>query len=610
MPEEPGLSFPDPGSLKRGRFTYFPAVPGKLEFAIEVRRAILRDKPQVVAVELPTTLRDAYLRAVERLPEISVILYNDEHEESGAIYVPVEPADPFTEAIRTAREIGAEIVFADPDAAERPHLPDDYPDSYAVRHIPLEKYVEAYRLWPQPRSDRIAAHAEGIAWKLQGCDPLAEVLVVVSLNLLDPVLDAMEQPQAQPMARLRREGLQVLNPHPECLAEITIEYPYLQDRYEQFRAEMASGDGVDRRRVQLAVFREAEKTYESNTGERVAHWQRRLLARYTRNLAMVNRELAARIFDITVAARSVVDDNYAWEVWEAANRYPHQKEASDLPTVKISGEEVWLNTKMMRLRRRLPSKKRRRRAVGLKPRKKEKVPGEWASQLDGASICSYPPEDLVIEDYGRFLKKKGKSILSEERARSEPFTTSLLDGIDIRETIRNWHEGRIYVRNFQKLHGDVGAVIVIFDEDRDDRYTYMTTWLGEHQNESDMAFYSTYPFDHLVGPGIGRGEYGGFLMSLPARRMFDVWRDTDYDFAESKPERLLLAGLDYSLQRYVVYVAAKAPRSVFRNIAARFGRTIVYIPIGQLSPVTLKKIRVVHVLDGYDKREIAKDYIW
>ena len=85
-------------------------------------------------------------------------------------------------------------------------------------------------------------------------------------------------------------------------------------------------------------------------------------------------------------------------------------------------------------------------------------------------------------------------------------------------------------------------MIVNFDEDRDERYSYMTTWLGEHQNESDMAFYSTYPFDNLVGPGIGRGEYGGFLMSLPARRMFDVWQDPDYDFAENKPERLLLAG--------------------------------------------------------------------
>jgi len=48
----------------------------------------------------------------------------------------------------------------------------------------------------------------------------------------------------------------------------------------------------------------------------------------------------------------------------------------------------------------------------------------------------------------------------------------------------------------------------------------------------------------MVGPGIGRGEYGGFLMSLPARRMFDVWKDPDYTIAESKAERLLLAGLD------------------------------------------------------------------
>ena len=71
-------------------------------------------------------------------------------------------------------------------------------------------------------------------------------------------------------------------------------------------------------------------------------------------------------------------------------------------------------------------------------------------------------------------------------------------------------------------------------------------------------------------------------MSLPPRRMFDVWADPDYDFAETKPERLLLAALDYSIERFVVYVAAKPPRSIFRNIAARFGRTIVYIPIGQL----------------------------
>jgi hypothetical protein len=58
-----------------------------------------------------------------------------------------------------------------------------------------------------------------------------------------------------------------------------------------------------------------------------------------------------------------------------------------------------------------------------------------------------------------------------------------------------------------------------------------------------MAFYSTFPFDNMVGPGIGRAEYGGFLMSLPPRRMYDVWQDADYEYAESKSERLLLAAL-------------------------------------------------------------------
>jgi hypothetical protein len=592
-----------------------------MEFALEVRRAILSARPKVIALELPVSLETAWMSAIARLPAMSLIFYPADDEQ--AEYVLVEPADPFTEAIRTGLEIGAEIVFADPEAAERPHVKDAYPDPYAIRHIGLHRYVEAYRLYPQPRSAEIARHAAGIAWKLQGADPEAGVFVVVSLNLLSAVMDAMETPQEEPSGR-RREGVELFNPHPESLAEIATEYPFLQWRYEEFRGTIgllacrpsdapetsAPESNIDRRHVQLAVFRASEKEYEANTGERIEHWQRRMLARYSRNLAMSNHDLSASLFDMTVAARGIAGDNYAWEVWETAGRYPPQTDETDITTVRISGEEMWRDTRKIRLRRRLPSTKRRMMPTGLKARKKEKIPGEWASELNGNSICSYPPEDLVVEDYGRFLKKKGKSILSEERARVEPFTTSILDGIDLRETIRKWYEHRIYVRQYQKIQGEVGSIIVIFDEDRDNRYPYMTTWLGEGQNESDMAFYSTFPFDHMVGPGIGRAEYGGFLMSLPPRRMYDVWQDVDYEYAETKSERLLLAGIDYSIHRYVVYVAAKPPRSIFKTIASRSGRTIIYIPIGQLSPISVKKIRVVHVLDGYDKREIAKDYLW
>src|SRR6185312_202884 len=105
MPDPTGPSLPDFGSLDRGQFSYLPVVPGRLEFAAEVRRRILTDRPDIVAVELPQTLEDVYLDAVRRLPQISVIFYNDttlgnnpesayqpRADDDRSVYVPVEPA--------------------------------------------------------------------------------------------------------------------------------------------------------------------------------------------------------------------------------------------------------------------------------------------------------------------------------------------------------------------------------------------------------------------------------------------------------------------------------------------------------------------------------------
>jgi hypothetical protein len=101
------LPLPDPGSLQRGRFTYFPVAPGRLEFSVEVRRAILRDRPQVVAVELPASLQEAWIQAVGRLPEMSLIFYPDEAAGGDqAVYVPIEgspfPGQPVREPLFVA----------------------------------------------------------------------------------------------------------------------------------------------------------------------------------------------------------------------------------------------------------------------------------------------------------------------------------------------------------------------------------------------------------------------------------------------------------------------------------------------------------------------------
>jgi hypothetical protein len=215
----------------------------------------------------------------------------------------------------------------------------------------------------------------------------------------------------------------------------------------------------------------------------------------------------------------------------------------------------------------------------------------------------------VVEDFGRYLRRRGKQVLSDEQTRTVPFTSSVLDGIDVRETIRHWSEGKIFVRELGRVPGDVGSIVIIFDED-DAPYPYGQTWLGEHDQESDMAFYSTEPARGIIGPGICRVTYGGFIMSYPPQRMLDVWADRDYRIAESKAETLLLAALDYTEQRHVVHVGPRPPRSIIQQLAARLGLKILHLPLGTLSPSTVRRIRVMHVLSGHDKRKIAKDYIW
>ena len=92
--------------------------------------------------------------------------------------------------------------------------------------------------------------------------------------------------------------------------------------------------------------------------------------------------------------------------------------------------------------------------------------------------------------------------------------------------------------------------------------------------------------------------------------MSDAWTDPDYRSASMKSEVLLLAALDYCEERMVVYVGPKPPRSIFSRIAATLGLKILYLPLGTLSPSTLRRIRVMHILHGHDKRETAKEYVW
>lgn len=651
---------------KFGPIHALPILHYKMEFASLVRRAVERVSPDCIAIELPATLEAPFLRGVRRLPEISVLRYEirrpRKRDEQGGetVFLLIEPADPLAEAARLALERGIPLAFIDVDLEDYPAHEEHLPDSYAVQRIGLAPYYAEYlkaRGGAAPaREDLI--RERGMAFRLRQLAACHDrILLVCGMAHLERLKSCYEQPQAAPLERVRREGISLCNLHPDSCREILEEYPFLSALYELrrgtlppepateqhslrksfhafeliaggkrdlpeddvlFEAVLRSahhagreGDGPDRQCAMLRLFREAARHYRQETGETVHLWQKRAFFRFSRNYALVSGRLLPDLFQMLAAARGCVDDNFAYAFWRLAGFYPWQRETADLPTLRLRPEDISGGSRRIRFRPRARHGGKGLSHLQFLKRKGEKRPGEWLEGFDDPSICSYPPEDLLIEDYGRFLKKKGAHRLSEEQSRVEPFAASILDGIDMRETLRNFHEGKIYVRENLRVRGGVGSVVMIFDEDRGGKkFPYLMTWLGEHDQESDMAFYGTPPADNVVGPGICRCEYGGFLLSYPPRRMFDVWQDGDYSFARGKAEVLLLAALDYSREKHVVYVAPRPPRSCFRQIAARLGKKIVYIPVGTLSPPKLKRLRVFHVLFGHDKRGVAKDYIW
>ena len=633
-----------------------PVLHYRMECAELVRLAAAELDPDAIAIELPATLEIPFIRAVRRLPEISVLSY-----QAGAetVYLLVEPADPLVEGARQALERGIPLSFIDVDTDSYPRHYEALPDSYSISRIGLAAYYREFltRTGNPAVCREDQRREQGMAYRLQ---QLARdhhrILFVCGMAHLERIKTLYAAPQAAPLERLRRDGISLFNLHPDSCREILAEFPFLSAVFEvrrgplpdepaekegglrkRFHAlELISGGKeqlseeqlmenaihrtarqlgkagafLDRQRLIYRLFSEAARHYRQETGDVVHIWQKRAFFRFARNYALQGGMLLPDLFQLLAAARGCIDDNFAHAFCRLATSYPWQSDSSDLATIAISPEEIWGGSRRIRFRPRQKRSKGLSR-LGMLKRKRENRPGQWLEGFDDPSICSYPPEDIAVEEYGRFLKRKGCLQLSEEQSRSEKFTASLLDGIDMRETLRNIHEGAIYVREQQRISGGVGSLVVIFDEDRgNERYPYRMTWLGEHEQESDMAFYATDPAENIVGPGICRCEYGGFMLSYPPHRVMDVWSDPDYRTAVTKAELLLLAALDYSIEKHVVYAATKPPRSIFKQLAARRDRKIVYIPLGSLSPHKVKQMRILHILSGKDKRDIAKEYIW
>ena len=599
-----------PFFLQKDNIFVLPILHYNMEMAVEAYRLFEQLKPACVAVELPETMSLQMLHGASRLPDISIVSCDTLRGER--LFYMIEPCDPAFEALRSGLEAQIPTFCIDLDLDDYPQFKEPFPDPFAVHKIGLQKYYELYAEKYPLKIEQDKARELHMAKRIKELSLRYDsVLFVGGMAHVNEILKMIDLPYFPIQKSVERSTISITTPDEESLHTILGEWGWISSHYEEERAN-AFATLPDRQKLIYRLYKQAGQNYITNQGGAFPGYHMRNTMKFARNYALLTDRLLPDLYQVLSAAKGCVDHNYAYEVWSLATDYPFYHNVDNLPEEKLTPEQVWGHSKLIQFHMREPGRKKFLDFPQRKDKSKIKLypPGPF-------SICSYPPEDIAIENFGQFLQKKGTQILTEEGARTIPFTTSIEDGIDTRETIRHFSEKKLYVKTKGKPPGGVGSVVMIFDEDTpkeghpyQEKYPWLTTWLGEHSQESDMAFYATPSTQNIVGPGISRCEYGGFMMSYPPRRLVDVWGDADYEGCRSKAELLLAAAIDYALKPIVVYVASKPPRSQMKSFARRFGKKVVYIPIGQLSPVTLQRLKNFHVLDGHDKREIAGDYIF
>ncbi|MDH5644520.1 MAG: hypothetical protein OEZ01_00845 [Candidatus Heimdallarchaeota archaeon] len=366
------------------------------------------------------------------------------------------------------------------------------------------------------------------------------------------------------------------------------------------------------------IFFTAEQYYKEKFDDNVATSNYKRLFQYLRNLNRIKNSTIPSLYDMLLAAKGMVDDDFAFEVYRTAISYPFVPTEDNalgnsfrfLPD-KTKGEIIKFAFK--RKYKRYKVKKsdfNNDDPFDIDPIKEEQYPGEWKEVWDKHgkfSLVSYPPEDEFIEQYFEFLRKRIKEILMEEQASTFEFESSLEDGIDWRTTMRYFHEGKIYVKKYPRLDLIIGALVVQFLEEPydDEDYNHHLTLFAEHDKESQISFISTQPGVDFVGPGICRVKYAAIISQFPP---------ISYPYLIPKgtkdlKTRLIYTAMNMSLSKIIGFVSPKPPTPAQRHFASINGFRLVYLPMAQLTKVSLNRLRTLHLIAHKDLRDIAKDYI-
>ena len=612
------------------RISLLPIRNGSGDVAQEVREYLVEKKVECLAIPLPPSVEDSVESAVSDLPQIHLVLIPEEKQDTHTTYsyIPIDPCQAIIMGIRVAMNEDIPRAYIDREVSVFESSAYPSADPYALKNVSLAAYGAAVLPLipaPNPGSQRWQ-RINWMAFRLHELELYHEsVLCLCPMEDWAWIRTAYQDrtPYVTPDPLFARPEKYSIRS--DSLYFVLGELPFVTELYEKRRKEARADthltiDGIKELLLETRAHWlntwQANRVQESNW---VTPQLLQMYLQYVRNLSLLNRRLTPDLYTLVLAAKQLAGDEFALTLLNTAKQYTFQ-EKEELPWIQPSlsaglGEIQLPDGTVAKAKSRLTGQPLEWKSLSLRPSPPKRQKRNWAFQWNPFGQCSWPPEDNKIESFTAHVRQQAKSLLGAELAKAEKFTTSLRDGIDLRETLRHSITSKsrnleIYVKDIPPARGTLEVIVFIFETPADsEKFSWQATWYAEHEEESTLCFFATPFLDNMIGPGIGQSQYGGTMFLFPPRPIPDIWTDPQLDFTNTLEERLIAGACRHSQEPHVAIVSPIPPKTKWRQIARRFGRKLIPIPLSRFSGQTVNRLRQFHVLNGHDIRSYAAQFI-
>ncbi|MGL1903278.1 MAG: hypothetical protein OCC49_14150 [Fibrobacterales bacterium] len=590
--------------------TALPVVHGKVAFSNYLRDELLNQSFDCIAIELPPIVWDEVHAAIEALPIIQAVVMK---YDNYSCFIPIDPCDSIIEAARQGMQNNIPIHCIDhndpPELTETPYLPDPY----AITKIGFDDYYTLCKKVLQKATPKVPSRSKLTRERMMAQNLLnlekkySNILVVCGMNHilgLEKLIYAnafSDLKNSAPLCTITRFPI---NPNHLyfCLGEL----PFYTGLHEMSRHDIfAERPDLPELIKRLFIDTREQFVRDSVQGTRVSPHRIQTALTYIRNLTYLNKRLSPGLIDIIDAAKGVFDDRFALNVLKAAKHYPFINPEDDQTLGVGLGQIKEPFGESEEAENLFADLNLEWKTLKLKQDPAQEQKKEYRYTWNPYSMCSHLPEDTRIENFNSHIRRSALKQLSALNIKSEEFLTSVKDGIDIRETLRNWHTKKIYVKEIPPGRSHIDTVVIIFDDANDINYPHQTVWFAEHAEESTLTFFGTDPMNDLIGPGVARAQYGGLSLLFPPRPVNNPFGLEGNTLAE----QLLHGACVNAADKNIAYVSARKPTPALNKIARKYKKNLIWMPFAKFSTETLNQLRTFHVLNDKEVRTIATRFI-